>query len=108
MATGRASLVHRDHRGAIYARHGTTVDTRLTVIDRVSGDALVPAGHAATLAELLALIDGKLPSRPQPFGGIRNGPAIRGRAAGDAAAANASLPFRPGALRSCGCRSRPR
>ncbi len=56
--------------GAIYARHGTTVDTRLTVIDRVSGDTASPetAGHAATLAELLALIDDKLPPRPSLSG----------------------------------------
>jgi predicted RNA methylase len=56
--------------GAIYARHGTTFDTRLTVIDRASGDATSPetAGHAATLAELLALIDDTLPSRPSLSG----------------------------------------
>jgi predicted RNA methylase len=56
--------------GAIYARHGTTVDTRLSVIDRVLGDAASSetAGHAATLAELLALIDDKLPPRPSLSG----------------------------------------
>ena len=51
--------------GRIYARHGTTVDTRLTVIDRISDAApLVPAGHAKTLSELLSLIETKLPPRP--------------------------------------------
>ena len=54
--------------GRIYARHGTSIDTRLTVIDRVPGLApLVPAGHAASLAELLALIEAKLPPRPPIF-----------------------------------------
>jgi hypothetical protein len=51
--------------GRIYARHGTTIDTRLTVIDRVPGLApLVPAGHATSLAGLIALIEAKLPPRP--------------------------------------------
>ena len=52
--------------GRIYARHGTSVDTRLTVIDRIPEppDAvLVSAGHASSLAELLALIEAKLPPR---------------------------------------------
>ena len=54
--------------GAIYARHGTSVDTRLTVIDRVpasSAAPVKPAGHAKTLAELLSLIETQLP--PPPF-----------------------------------------
>ncbi len=52
--------------GRIYARHGTSVDTRLTVIDRIPAHAappLVPAGHAQNLAELLAFIEIKLPPR---------------------------------------------
>jgi len=52
--------------GRIYARHGTSIDTRLTVIDRISAPAgapLVSAGHANSLAELLALIEAKLPPR---------------------------------------------
>ncbi len=51
--------------GAIYARHGATIDTRLTVIERVSGEqtSAETAGHAATLTELLALIDDRLPPR---------------------------------------------
>ncbi len=55
--------------GRIYARHGTSVDTRLTVIDRIPGDAMAPlvsAGHANSLAELLALIETRLPPRPVP------------------------------------------
>ena len=52
--------------GRIYARHGTTIDTRLTVIDRIPEQrdaSLVPAGHANALAELLALIEANLPPR---------------------------------------------
>jgi predicted RNA methylase len=50
--------------GRIYARHGTSVDTRLTVIDRMPRpEPLVSAGHARTLAELLALIEAGLPPR---------------------------------------------
>ena len=54
--------------GRIYARHGTSVDTRLTVIDRMPRpEPPVTAGHARTLAELLALIDRCLPQRaPAP------------------------------------------
>ena len=52
--------------GRIYARHGTSIDTRLTVIDRIPEQdaALVSAGHATSLAELLTLIETKLPPRP--------------------------------------------
>ena len=55
--------------GRIYARHGTSIDTRLTVIDRIpetSGVSLIEAGYAGSLAELLSLIDAKLPPRPVP------------------------------------------
>ena len=53
--------------GRIYARYGTTIDTRLTVVDRIpecQGSSLIPAGHAKTLSELLNLIETKLPPRP--------------------------------------------
>lgn len=50
--------------GRIYARHGTNVDTRLTIIDRIpSGAPLIAAGHAQSLAELCRLIETKLPAR---------------------------------------------
>ena len=50
--------------GRIYARHGTSVDTRLTVIDRMPRpEPLVTAGHARTLAELLGFIESGLPPR---------------------------------------------
>ena len=85
--------------GRIYARHGTSIDTRLTVIDRIPGLApLVPAGHAASLAELLALIEAKLPPRPPLFllsGHPENGPAIRRRHVSDSRARKPVLPFRP-------------
>src|SRR5208282_3121981 len=46
--------------GRIYARHGTSVDTRLTIIDRIPAEApLVAAGHAQNLAELLGFIETK-------------------------------------------------
>ena len=55
--------------GRLYARHGTSVETRLTIIDRIpqeSGAALLPAGHAESLSELLSLIEGGVPPRPVP------------------------------------------
>ena len=80
--------------GAIYARHGTTVDTRLTVIDRTSGDAASPetAGHAATLAELLALIDDKLPPRPSLSGPTAPASSAVASPATPAAKASSLLP----------------
>ena len=53
--------------GAIYARHGTSVDTRLTIIDRIpSSGSRTPksAGHAKTLPDLLTLIETQLPRPP--------------------------------------------
>jgi hypothetical protein len=55
--------------GRLYARHGTSVETRLTVIDRIAeenGASPVPAGHAESLGELLSLIEGGVPPRPVP------------------------------------------
>lgn len=55
--------------GRLYARHGTNVETRLTVIDRIAPDGdhgLIDAGHANTLSELLSLIESALPPRPLP------------------------------------------
>ena len=46
--------------GRIYARHGTSVETRLTVIDRVPPADSAPlqsAGHAGSLTELLSLLE---------------------------------------------------
>jgi predicted RNA methylase len=58
--------------GAIYARHGTTVDTRLTVIDRVpvlTAKPVPSAGHVKTLAELLSLIETQVSPPSCPSGG---------------------------------------
>jgi hypothetical protein len=53
--------------GRIYARQGTSVHTRLTIIDRVqTGAPIVDAGHAEDLSQLLALIEGGLPPRLVP------------------------------------------
>ena len=88
--------------GRIYARHGTTIDTRLTVIDRIPqrpDAALVPATRAASLAELLALIEAKLPPRPPssslpvlPKTAARSAPVT---AAGPRASARSPLPASP-------------
>jgi len=53
--------------GRVYARHGTTIDTRLTVIDKVPADdpASFPAspGTAPDVATLLAWIEAHVPPR---------------------------------------------
>ncbi len=53
--------------GSVYARHGTTIDTRLTVIDRVpAGDPTAfPAspGMASDAATLLACVTAQVPPR---------------------------------------------
>jgi predicted RNA methylase len=73
----RESFVHLQQRGrvvfsaaidgSVYARHGTTIDTRLTVIDRVpAGDPTAfPAspGMASDAATLLACVTAQVPPR---------------------------------------------
>ncbi|SKA24881.1 strawberry notch family protein [Consotaella salsifontis] len=53
--------------GAVYARHGTTIDTRLTVIDKIAADdpAAFPAsrGIAPDVATLLGWIEADMPPR---------------------------------------------
>jgi predicted RNA methylase len=53
--------------GAVYAKHGTTIDTRLTVIDKLPADdpAVFPAapGIAPDVGTLMAWLDGQLPAR---------------------------------------------
>jgi predicted RNA methylase len=75
--TWRESFVHLQQRGrvvfsaaidgSVYARHGTTIDTRLTVIDRAPADdpAAFPAspGMAADAATLLAWVTAQVPPR---------------------------------------------
>ena len=54
--------------GAVYARHGTTTETRLLVIDKVPADdpSIFPAspGLAPDVATLLAWIGERMPPRP--------------------------------------------
>ncbi|HZU91409.1 MAG TPA: strawberry notch family protein, partial [Stellaceae bacterium] len=54
--------------GQAYARHGTTMDTRLTVIDRVPAEdprVFLPSpGMAATASDLLAWVSRLVPPRP--------------------------------------------
>jgi predicted RNA methylase len=53
--------------GAVYAKHGTTIDTRLTVIDKVPADdpSAFPAypGVALDIATLIAWISEQMPTR---------------------------------------------
>lgn len=72
--------------GRIYARHGTTMDTRLTVIDRVpAADPTVfppSPGMAPDLATLLGWVLDHVPPRetvapPTPTGGALPIPALR-------------------------------
>ena len=74
----RESFIHLQQRGrvvfsaaidgSVYARHGTTIDTRLTVIDRVPADdpTAFPAspGMASDAATLLAWVTAQVPPRP--------------------------------------------
>ena len=54
--------------GSIYARHGTTMDTRLTVIDRVPAEDAAsfptPLGLAEDLDTLLGWVNDHVPPRP--------------------------------------------
>jgi predicted RNA methylase len=67
--------------GAVYAKHGTTIDTRLTVIDRVPADdiALLPA-TAGTAPDLPTLLDWVVrfvpPRRPIAGAAVAAVPAI--------------------------------
>lgn len=54
--------------GSVYAKHGTTVETRLTVIDKVPAEApgVLPksSGTAPDVETLLAWVEAKVPPRP--------------------------------------------
>ena len=54
--------------GRLYARRGTTVDTRLTVIERSDepSSRLDPTDRASSAVDLLAALGGNLPPRQQP------------------------------------------
>jgi len=68
--------------GSVYAKHGTTIDTRLTVIDKVPADdpAVFPVspGVAADVATLLGWIDAHVPARlpVAAFAGVSAIPSI--------------------------------
>ncbi|MEO3434483.1 strawberry notch family protein [Inquilinus sp. CAU 1745] len=53
--------------GSVYAKHGTTIDTRLTVIDKVAANdaAVLPAspGIAPDVATLLGWVESQVPAR---------------------------------------------
>lgn len=53
--------------GAVYAKHGTNIDTRLTVIDKLPADdpARLPGSHgiAPDVATLIGWIEGQVPPR---------------------------------------------
>ena len=90
--------------GAVYARHGTTIDTRLTVIDKIAADdpTAFPAspGIAGDAATLLDWILTQVPPRPSVE--LQAGPAPANRPAsvirtvsGRADIAPAPLPSAP-------------
>ncbi|URW75898.1 strawberry notch family protein [Sphingomonas donggukensis] len=84
--------------GSAYARHGTTVATRLTVIDRATpGADISPAAHltmAADAAALLALVEAHVPPRAACIP-RRSGSS---RAVVRSTARSGSAPIRPFAL----------
>lgn len=65
--------------GKIYAKHGTTTNTRLLVFDKVPAtdpETLVPSrGEAPDLATLLAWVESDVPRRPGPSGSPPVAPA---------------------------------
>lgn len=83
--------------GPVYARHGTTVETRLTVIDKVpapQAHAFVPsAGKAEDLAALLSAVEA-LPPR-QRISGANSARAERPRAITAARISTPAKPFVP-------------
>lgn len=72
--------------GRVYARHGTSINTRLTVIDKVPADDPTrfpkTAGTAPDTATLLAWVESDLPPRcpttPAPTAALPFTPALRG------------------------------
>ncbi|HEY1258287.1 MAG TPA: strawberry notch family protein, partial [Stellaceae bacterium] len=85
--------------GRVYARHGTTMETRLTVIDRVPAEDPrsfpASAGTAADAAELLDLVSRLAPPRA-PVSGVSSLPATPGSGPGQAVFLNrAAVAARP-------------
>lgn len=99
--------------GSLYARHGTTMETRLTVIDKVpatdAAKLIVPQGVAPDLETLLSWISG-LPPRspsiaPNSIGALSNG--ILRACAAKMAARKAAETLRPAAVTAPASRSSP-
>ncbi|MGJ0454320.1 MAG: strawberry notch-like NTP hydrolase domain-containing protein [Methylocystis sp.] len=85
--------------GAIYAKHGTTIDTRLTVIDKIPADdpTAYPAspGVATDVATLLGWITQSLPPRLPLVARVATPPVVRpivARVSRPVAARRASAP----------------
>ena len=79
--TGRVVFTAAVH-GRVFARHGTSVETRLTVIDRTPAEQPTAfpdqAGSADTAAALLALVEAQVPPRTAP---LPSRPAVSSRRA---------------------------
>ncbi|MGN6210563.1 strawberry notch-like NTP hydrolase domain-containing protein [Asticcacaulis sp.] len=75
--------------GSVYAKHGTTVETRLTVIDKVpaSDPSLLHASHgmAQDVETLMRWIDADLPPRPAVSHTAFRGAALPANVAGESA-----------------------
>jgi len=95
--------------GRVYARHGTTVDTRLTVIDRIPAEHAdtfpVSAGKAEDAATLLSWIERDVPPRasctphcPAPVSPPQRNAAFRPVAARQSAPASCARTVQPDAV----------
>jgi predicted RNA methylase len=75
----------------VFAPHGTSIETRLTVFDKVRGDQLRPAhgslhvgpshepvGPAVDVASLMALVERAIPPRPAIIGSVATNHAAAG------------------------------
>lgn len=99
--------------GSVYARHGTTMETRLTVIDKIAADdpAKLVATHGTapdleTLLSWISDIPPRSPSTaPNSIGALSNG--ILGACAAKMAARKASVTLRPAVVATSGQRSSP-
>jgi hypothetical protein len=99
--------------GSLYARHGTTIETRLTVIDKIpAGDPatlIVSQGVAPDLETLLSWISGLPPRSPSTasnsIGALSSG--ILRACAAKMAARKATDTLRPAAVTALATRSSP-
>lgn len=99
--------------GSVYARHGTTMETRLTVIDKIAAAdptrLIASQGVAPDLETLLSWISGLQPRSPSTasnsIGALSNG--ILRACAAKMAARKASETLRPAAVAAPGTRPSP-